>query len=161
MKTAGSTDWRNHLLPLAVLGLAAWQGAAGLVAAWGNDLYARGAPWAFGLWLATAVLARPRGSESRPLVWVAVSLLCCVAASISGLQVMNHLALAIAVPALLGFSLPGLAVIASAAVWLPASGWFISRWITGGLSGWERPLAALACGFAILACGFLKPASRS
>jgi hypothetical protein len=142
MKTAGSTDWRNHLLPLAVLGLAAWQGAAGLVAAWGNDLYARGAPWAFGLWLATAVLARPRGSESRPLVWVAVSLLCCVAASISGLQVMNHLALAIA-------------------VWLPASGWFISRWITGGLSGWERPLAALACGFAILACGFLKPASRS
>ncbi|MEI6674116.1 MAG: hypothetical protein WCO57_02955, partial [Verrucomicrobiota bacterium] len=36
----------------------------------------------------------------------------------------------------------------AALAWLPASGWFLSHWKTGGLGGWERP--ALAAMMALL-----------
>jgi hypothetical protein len=37
----------------------------------------------------------------------------------------------------------GLIFLAGALVWMPATGWLVSRVMAGGFMGWERPLAAL------------------
>ena len=129
-------------LPLAVLGLAAWNALPTLVEAWQCDLYARGAALAFGIWLIPQgwLVIKGRHTPFHPcLAWIAVSLVLGVAGSMSGLRVLHHLAFAIAVPGVLGLRTSGLLVIAAAPAWLPATGWFVSHWKAGGLAGWERP----------------------
>jgi hypothetical protein len=138
-------------LPLAVLGLAAWHALPTLSEAWGNDLYARGAALACGIWLAPQgwLLFQNRKSPTLPsLAWLAVCLLLCAAGTMTGLRVLHHLALATAVPGVLGLRLGGLVTTAAAPAWLPASGWFLSHWKSGGLVGWERP--AFAASMAVL-----------
>jgi hypothetical protein len=126
-----------------VLGLTAWKAFPTLAEAWQHDLYARGAPLAFAIWLATQawLFFKNRGqSTDQGIAWLGFSLLLCAAGSLSGLRVLHHLALATAVPGLLGLRFAGLATTAAALAWLPASGWFISHWKSGGLTGWERPV---------------------
>ena len=142
-------------LPLAVLGLAAWQALPTLVEAWGNDLYTRGAPLAFGLWLAPQgwVFFQQRHLAPKPcLAWLGISLLLCTAGSMTSLRVLHHLALATALPGLLGLGLAGCVTTAAAAAWLPATGWLLSHWKTGGLAGWERPAFASIMALVLLAC---------
>ena len=141
-------------LPLAVLGLATWNALPTLVEAWQCDLYARGAPLAFAIWLAPQawLVGNGRHSPLRPgLAWMVVSLILGVVGSMSGLRVLHHLAFAAAVPGVLGLRAAGLLVLAAAPAWLPATGWFVSHLKAGGLAGWERPAyAALAAVFLLV-----------
>ncbi|MEI6673592.1 MAG: hypothetical protein WCO57_00285, partial [Verrucomicrobiota bacterium] len=103
----------DHLgisLPLAVLGLAAWQALPTLIGAWSHDLYARGAPLAFGIWLATQgwlVLNNRHLGAPASVGWLVVALLLCAVGAMSGLRVLHHLALACAVAGLPGWRLGG------------------------------------------------------
>lgn len=140
--TRPSAQLLDLALPLAVLGLTAWNALPTLVEAWRFDLYARGAPLAFVIWLAAQgwLVAKGRHSPFRPcLVWIALSLALATAGSMSGLRVLHHLAFAVALPGILGLRVSGLLAIAAAPAWLPATGWFVSHWKAGGLVGWERP----------------------
>ena len=148
-------------LPVATLALAIWQAVPALVEAWQDDLYARGAPLAFVIWLGLFALyfLRIRERILTPRTeWIAVSLFLCAAGSMSGLRVLQHLALAAAIPGLLGLRFTGFIAVASAVTWLPASGWFLSHWQAGGLLGWERPLLSLLTGAVLIALpGILSP----
>lgn len=159
-RDSSSTDL-GMTLPLAVLGLAAWQALPTLVEAWNNDLYAAGAPLAFGLWLASQgwVYFKQCHLATKPcLAWLSLSLLLCSAGSMTDLRVLHHLALATAVPGLLGLGLGGVITSAAAPAWLPATGWFLSHWNTGGLIGWERPSFASIMALLLLAIArFILP----
>lgn len=142
---------RAAILPLAVIALAAWLAGPSLLAAWRDDVYARGAPLAFGIWTLALVSRRPRGASERGFLWLALALAGIVLGSLAGLRVALHGALAAAVigGCAAGW-LRGLIGLAAALSWLPASGWFLSHAIGGGLQGWERPLLALALGIALV-----------
>jgi hypothetical protein len=93
---------------------------------------------------------------------MAVSLVLCTAGSMTGLRVLHHLALATALPGLLGLGLGACVTIAAAPAWLPATGWFLSHWKTGGLAGWERPAYASVMALLLLvAARFSHPPSHS
>lgn len=85
------------------------------------------------------------------MAWLGLSLFLCMAGSLSGLRVLHHLALATAVPGLLGLKFAGLVTTAASLAWLPATGWFISHWKSGGLSGWERPVVVAIFSLILLA----------
>ncbi len=135
---------RGLALPLATLGLCAWHALPSLAAAWGNDLYSRGAVAAFVIWLASHyVISRHSALRTNSNhAWIIVSLLLCIAGSMCELRALQHLALAAAVPGVFGLGFTGIPLLAAAATWMPASGWFISHMKAGGLIGWERPAAA-------------------
>ncbi|MEI6654176.1 MAG: hypothetical protein WCP45_05355 [Verrucomicrobiota bacterium] len=189
-------------LPLAVSGLAAWQALPSLIEAWNHDLYSRGAALAFAIWLVTPgwlYFKNRHAPAPASAVWLVLALLLCAAGAMSGLRVLQHLALACAVAGLPGWrrgacgaantdrlaqdsviegsgqnaratvaraccplsvftptaalaklTALGVAVVAALA-WLPASGWFLSHWQVGGLSGWERPVVASLMAFFLLA----------
>ncbi len=159
------SDRLGMSLPLAMLGLAVWQAFPTLIEAWSHDLYARGAPLAFAIWIATQgwLFFKNRHLPAPASVaWLAASMMLCTAGAMSGLRVLHHLALACAVAGLPGrharatvaplftpaAALTKLTILGITAVtvlaWLPASGWLLSHWRAGGLGGWERPaLAAL------------------
>jgi hypothetical protein len=140
-----ATERSSILLPLATVCLVAWLAVPTLIAASGNDLYARGLPLAFLIWLAPLVhyygLMR---STSKPHChfWIALALLFCVLGSMSGFRILYHLSLAAAIPGFCGLRYTGILALIGASSWLPASGWFLSHFKTGGLMGWERPVAA-------------------
>lgn len=141
-------------LPLAVLGLTAWVAFPTLAEAWQHDLYARGAPLAFAIWLATQgwLFFKNRShATAQSMAWLGLALFLCMAGSLSGLRVLHHLALATAVPGLLGLKFAGLTTTAASLAWLPATGWFISHWKSGGLSGWERPVVVAILSIILLA----------
>ena len=131
-------------MPAAVLVLTSWHALPSLFAAWGNDLYARGAALGFALWLAILVLVVFKQAPAAPsTAWMLVALALCAAGSMGSLRVLQHLALAAAVAAFPGGFARGWIIVLAALAWLPASGWFLSHLKTGGLGVWERPLAAL------------------
>lgn len=139
-------DIRGISLPLATLGLCAWHAFPSLAAAWGNDLYSRGAATAFVIWLLSQCIimfGTPSLRTSSRHGWIIIALILCVTGSMSELRAIQHLALAAAVPGLLGLGFTGVTSFASAATWMPASGWFLSHVISGGLAGWERPASAM------------------
>lgn len=141
-----STPRHGIALPLAVLALCAWNALPSLGAAWGNDLYARGAAAAFTIWLLSqcvVVLGKPGPRATPNAAWITAALVLCAAGSMSGMRALQHLALAAALPGLLGSGFTGIASVAAAATWLPASGWILSHIEKGGLKGWERPSAAI------------------
>jgi hypothetical protein len=143
--TDNSGEYPDRILPMAVLGLAAWHALPTLIEAWGSDLYSAGAPLAFGLWLASQgwLYFKQRQLAGPPcMVLLVLSLLLCAAGSMCGLRVLHHLALATAVSALPGWKLGACITTSAAMAWLPATGWFLSHWKSGGLAGWERPAFA-------------------
>ena len=147
-------------LPLAVLALTAWQALPSLTEAWGNDLYARGAPLACAVWLALQVWWRfkNRRTPAPPnLIWLGLALLLCVAGVMTELRVLQHLALACALVGAFGWRCGGLVALATALAWLPASGWFLSHWKCAGLVGWERPAFASSLAVFLLACARFTP----
>jgi hypothetical protein len=141
-------------ISLAVLGLAACNALPTLIEAWSNDLYARGGSLAFGIWLAPQgflFLKKPHFfSGHSGLAWVVASLLLVTAGSMTGMRALQHLALACAFSGLLGSRLVALAALAAAPAWLPATGWFVSHWMSGGLAGWERPTFAALMALVLL-----------
>lgn len=132
-------------MPAAVVALASYHALPTLLAAWGSDLYCRGAPLSFAIWLALlgVVVFKQTTPTQASTVWILVSLGLCVAGAMGGLRVFHHLALAASVVAFLGTFAQGLLGMIAAVAWLPASGWFLSHLKMGGLSGWERSLTAL------------------
>lgn len=75
--------------------------------------------------------------------------------------VLQHLALAAAVPGLLGLRLGGLIAFTAAAAWLPASGWFLSQWKVSGFVGWERPAFAVVMALPLLLLLLRTPLPKS
>lgn len=152
---------RDLVLALSVVALVAWNAMPTLSKAWGDDLFARGGAVAFGVWLAAPGILffkRYRLAVSPSLGWLGVSLVLSAAGAMSELRVLQHLALACAVPGLLGTWWVPLAALAAAPAWLPATGWFLSHWISGGLAGWERPTFGFAMALFLLALGhFFHP----
>jgi hypothetical protein len=156
-ESRSQADSLGLILPLAVLGLAAWHALPSLAEAWSDDLYARGAPLACGIWLAPQgwlFLKHRKFPATACLTWLALSLLLSVGGAMTGLRVLHHLALATAVPGVGGLRLAGLATTAAAPAWLPATGWFLSHWKSGGLAGWERP--AFAASMALVLLGLTR-----
>lgn len=155
-----STGGIGLLLPFAVLLVTIWKAFPTLTAAWNNDLYSRGGMIAFAIWTATqiglAFLSRRVGLRGR-FFWVAASLGFFAIAGLSELNVFYHLSLACAVPGFLGLRMMGVFVVIASAVWLPATGYFVSNWKAGGLSGWERPGLALAFAVFAIGLGLAKP----
>lgn len=148
-------------LPLAVLALAAWNAVPPLIGAWRDDLYARGALPAFGIWLAVPVwlFFRKRPFAVHPcFFWLVLALLFSMAGSMTGLRVLHHLSLTVAVPGLVGLRIGGIATALAALAWLPVTGWLLSHYIAGGLAGWERPLYASIMG--LLFFGFTRMVAR-
>lgn len=132
-------------MPVAVVALASYHALPTLLAAWGSDLYSRGAPLGFALWLALVgvMVFKQTTPTQASTVWMLVALGLCVGGAMGGLRILHHLALAASLVAFLGGFPRGLFAMIAAVSWLPASGWFLSHLKMGGLSGWERPLAAL------------------
>jgi hypothetical protein len=140
-----ATERSSLLLPLATVGLVAWLAVPTLIDASGNDLYAKGLPLAFLIWLAPLVhYFWVMRSTSKPHChfWIALALLCCVLGSMSDFRIFYHVSLAAAITGFCGLRFTGILALMGAASWLPASGWVLSHFKTGGLMGWERPLAA-------------------
>jgi hypothetical protein len=133
------------LLPLATVCLVGWLALPSLITAWGNDLYAKGLPLAFLIWIAPQLyyfsLVR---SSSKPHshFWIGLSLFFCVLGSMSDFNILYHLALAAAIPGFCGLRGAGLLAFIGAGSWFSALGWAISHFIKGGLMGWERPFVA-------------------
>jgi hypothetical protein len=126
-------------LATALAGPSLWE-------AWRHDPYARGGDFAFAAWLLSLGLAyhqSPHKQAPRPGAWIALAALCCVFGTLTSTRAFHHLALAISLAAatpakrLLWLLLP------AALTWLPASSQILSRVLSGGLCGWERPAAAL------------------
>ena len=136
---------------LASLALSAYLAGPTLAGAWLHDLYSRGGALAFAITTA-GVLAgfflagKP---QCRSVAWPVLSVLCCAAGSMADLRVLHHAGLAFALAGWTGAASAGLTAAAAALAWMPAAGWFLSRFHAGGLAGWERPLAA-AAGTAVL-----------
>lgn len=143
-------------LPAAVVALASYHALPTLLAAWGSDLYSRGAPLGFALWwvLLGWVFFRKAKPAQPSTVWMLVALGLCLAGAMGGLRVLYHLALAASVAAFLGSFAQGLFGMMAAVAWLPASGWFLSHLKMGGLNGWERPLTVLLLAPLLL---FIRP----
>ena len=123
--------------------------------AWWHDLYSAGGLVAFLIWLSSLGIVSYRfgrlGGQGNTF-WLVLSALLCAIGSITSLRVCHHLALACA---LCGLAVPiryGWLAAIAALSWLPASGWFISRLITGGLAGWERPAASIMVASVLLIC---------
>lgn len=136
---------RGLLLPLAVLALAAWYALPSLSDAWRNDLYSRGGLLAFLIWLMPQgyILGKSlRSNNNASLAWSAIALFLSATGAMSDLNILQQLALAAAVPGVLGVRWLGLTTSAAALGWLPATGWLLSHWHVGGLGGWERPAFA-------------------
>ena len=140
-------------LPLAILGIAACNALPSLAEAWRVDLYARGAAIAFAIWLIPSAwrIFQQRGFAKPCLVWLALALVLGTAGSMSDLRVLHHLALATAVAGAFGWRSPGLVLLVAAVTWLPATGWFLSHLMSGGLAGWERPLGSTLLSILLLA----------
>ena len=137
---------RDGLLAgLFLMILSAFLALPSLGDAWWHDPYSAGGFLAFLVWLSSfgTGFGRPRhpGGEGNTW-WIVLSALLCAAGSITSLRVCHHLALACALCSLAAPKNEGWLVGVSALSWLPASGWFISRFSPGGLVGWERPTAA-------------------
>jgi hypothetical protein len=148
--TTPSNPGRSALiLPAASVILCAWLATPSLVAASGNDLYARGLPLAFLIWLvALLIYFTNKALTAKPHshFWIALALLLCVLGSISQMRVILHLSLACSIIGFCGLRFSGVLALIGAVSWLPATGWFLSHVKTGGLMGWERPLfASLLC----------------
>lgn len=134
-------------------GLSAFLALPSLRDAWRDDPYSKGGFPAFLVWLASLGIAsflmrhrRGQGGTS----WIVITASLCAAGSIASLRVCHHLALAsalcgLAVQARYGW-LPAVAALS----WLPASGWIVSRFSEGGISGWERPTASAAAAIVLL-----------
>lgn len=133
------------MLPLAVLGFVAWQALPSLMAAWGNDLYSRGAPLASAIWLAPLAWSHfktPQSPTSQRFAWLVIALCLCATGAITQLRACQHVALACALTATLSGRLASSVTLITAFAWIPATGWLLSRWQSGGLVGWERPALA-------------------
>ena len=141
------------VLPLAILGIAVCNALPSLIEAWRVDLYAHGAAIAFMIWLIPSAWRFLKQRQfTRPcLVWLAIALVLGTAGSMSDLRVLHHLALATAVAGAFGWRTSGILLLAAAATWLPATGWLLSHWLSGGLAGWERPLSAILLSILLLA----------
>ena len=140
-------------LPLITLALVSWQAYPPLVYAWRNDLYSRGAGIAFLIWLiAQLIIAfRLHGGKVRTSgLCTAIAIGLCAGSAVSGLNVLNQLALAFAFPGVFGLRYMGVCVAAASVAWLPATGWFMSSFKSGGFAGWERPFASAVLGLALL-----------
>ena len=134
------------LLPaLFLAALAAFLAFPSLWEAWRHDPYARGGDAAFAFWLGSLALAyrqSPDKQTPRAFGWIALAALCCVFGTLTSTRAFHHLAMAISLTA----AIPGRRILwlllPAALTWLPASSHLVSRLLSGGLCGWERPAAA-------------------
>ncbi len=160
MKPSPPSSFSGIALPLATSALAAWQAVPSLIEAWRTDLYSRGAPLAFFIWLVPLSIVFFKQRATPGLAWIGLSLFLCAAGSMGGVNLLLHLALATAVTGLSGLRLSGIVTTMAAAAWLPASGWFLSHLKSGGLAGWERPVFAALVALLIVVPQ-LKPSSST
>lgn len=131
---------------VAILALAAYLAGPTLAEAWSHDLYSRGGALAFAVSVAGVLAGFLIAGKARcqSMAWPVLAVLCCAAGSMSDLRVLHHAGLACALAGWAGAAPAGLTAAAAALAWMPAAGWFLSRFHAGGLAGWERPLAATA-----------------
>lgn len=148
-----TTSTLGLALPLAILGIAACNALPSFTEACRHDLYAHGAAVAFAIWLAPSLwrILMQRASIRPCLLWLVLALVLGTAGSMSDLRILHHLALAAAVAGAFGWRTSGLLILAASATWLPATGWILSHWMSGGLTGWERPLGATLLSILLLA----------
>lgn len=148
-------------LPLATSALAAWQAVPSLIDGWRTDLYSRGAPLAFLIWLVPLAIVFFKQRAAPGLGWIGLSLFLCAAGSMGEVNLLLHLALATAIAGLSGLALSGFVATLAAAAWLPASGWFLSHLKSGGLAGWERPVFAALVALLIVSPKLMPSSSTS
>ncbi len=160
MKPSPPSSFSAIALPLATSALAAWQAVPSLIEGWRTDLYSRGAPLAFLIWLVPLAIVFFKQRAAPGLGWIGLSLFLCAAGSMGGVNLILHLALATALAGLSGLRLSGIVTTMAAAAWLPASGWFLSHLKSGGLAGWERPVFAALVALLIVVPQ-LKPSSST
>jgi hypothetical protein len=151
MNPAQRSSFSGIALPLATSALAAWQAVPSLIEAWRTDLYSRGAPLAFFIWLVPLAIVFFKQRAAPGPGWIGLSLLLCAAGSMAGVNLLQHLALATAVAGLSGLRFYGFVTTAASAAWLPASGWFLSHMKSGGFAGWERPVFAVLMALVVVA----------
>ncbi|MGD7652025.1 MAG: hypothetical protein ACQCXQ_02335 [Verrucomicrobiales bacterium] len=164
MKTTHDSQYRGNLVVAVVIAaLASFLAFPSLVEAWRTDLYARGGPAAFAIWILThiVVFILNRNQSRHPARWTTIAALTCAAGSVADLRVLLHAGLALAFTGLAGFRFTGLASAVAALSWMPAAGWFISRLRAGGLDGWERPLVATAFAVVIITAVRIRNSQRS
>lgn len=162
--TCSITDSRRDLLPGLFLSvLTATLALPSLWSAWWHDLYAAGGFSAFLIWLSSLGIATYRLRHlvsDRKTLWIVLSALLCMLGSITSLRACHHLAFACA---LCGLAVPtkyGWLTVSAALSWLPASGWPISRFFAGGMSGWERPALSAVTAIVLLVC-LIKNSNKS
>lgn len=155
------TDSRGDLLPGLFLSIiSAALALPSLWNAWSHDLYAAGGFIAFLVWLSslgiTSYQLRHLASD-RNAFWLVLSALLCMAGSMTSLRVCHHLALACALCGLVVPTKYGWFAATAALSWLPASGWPISRFFSGGMVGWERPTVSATAVIVLLICLHKNP----
>lgn len=134
--------------------------------AWWHDPYSSGGFAAFVLWLAALGIAGHRlrrSSANHVLLWIVVAAFLCVVGSMTSLRICHHLAFAVALGALaVPAKCSGMFVLAGLS-WMPATGWLISRFLVGGMAGWERPLMASSAAALAIIClhHFSKPTNSN
>jgi hypothetical protein len=128
--------------------------------AWWHDPYSAGGFLAFLIWLSLLGIASYRLGGQGNTFCVVLSALLCIVGSITSLRVCHHLAFACA---LCGLAVPikyGWLAAVAALSWLPATGWFVSRFFAGGLAGWERPTACIILASVFIICWYQKSNKR-
>lgn len=124
----------------------AWATAANasLLGAWIHDPSNRFGMAAFALWLAGCLLvARARRPlPARTGLWIA-ALVLLVAGNLGSLQVLKQASLALLLASLCRGPIALVAMLAAAASWTPAWGWFFNQTLGQPLD-FARPLFALA-----------------
>lgn len=133
-------------LPITVCVVTLARAMPSILEAWRIDLYARGAWIAFIIWVAVQAYARftsPRRHEQETAWWLAAALAAGCLGALCNMRVFDSISLSFAITGLFSVGWTSTICVAAAATWIPATGWLISHFWNGGLSGWERPLAAL------------------
>ena len=133
-------------LPIAVCVITLARTMPSILDAWRSDLYARGAWIAFIIWVGIQAYARftsPRRHEQETAWWLAAALAAGCLGALSTMRVYDSISLCFAITGLFSVGWTSAICIVAAATWFQATGWFISPFWKGGLTGWERPLAAV------------------
>lgn len=131
------------ILPAATMILCSSLAIPSLLAASQNDLYSKGSILAFIIWLLPQIflfIKKIDKTKRHSNFWIIMSLGLSILSTITQLRVISHLAMAASITGFCGNRYSGLLTFGASIAWFPAAGWIASRFVTGGLAGWERPL---------------------